>query len=137
MDHPVVQVVATSALRGVDERYVLDDETLKNLDKTLLAHSHDPSLPCALMGLMGLATVLEVEEHSPTAAEAIFAAIRGAMPHFDFVRANAGLFDDPAASQLQKFLAEREGATAPHIEAKAPGGTLKVSSFAIGKLRRP
>jgi hypothetical protein len=137
MDHPVVTVVAESALRGDTERYVLDDEALLKLDQTLVAYAEDPTLPGGLRGLMGLATTLLEKEGSPTAATNIFCAIGRNVPHYAFLRSGNGAFGNELVGRLKIFLDDKKVTTAPQFGAKAPAGTLKVSSFGVGKTRRP
>lgn len=85
-EHPIVALARNVAKRGTEERFVFDARAEAKLERALLDHADDPTLPVAVNGLVSLATSLYEREDSPSAGKAILAVLTKVRPQLNAIR---------------------------------------------------
>jgi hypothetical protein len=103
MQHPVVTTCLRVAKRGTNEKYVIDADGERALERELLAHAEDAELGAAVIGILSLATVLYQKESSKSAAVAIIRAVGRAQPKLLAIRPHLWAMTEVASSSGFEF----------------------------------
>jgi hypothetical protein len=142
--HPVVTTARTVARRGRDvgssETYVIDEEGRAEIERCLLDHAEDPTLPRGVIALFDLATALHLDHDADGAAAAILAALGKVGPQLKALGSLADMIPDLDSTEAQAVCARSIHGrsprhTAPEYDAPSPAGTISIGAF-TGSVKR-